>query len=86
MQIVEKCLKILIFNLFFQRPKSSCEKFLADIEFIFIPASNILSVSVNSKTSVTYDLYSRPSSKMSGRNGEVHFGTNKVTLALHFTR
>jgi hypothetical protein len=36
-----------MFNLSFQRPKSSCEKILADIEFTFIPASNILSVSVN---------------------------------------
>jgi hypothetical protein len=59
---------------------------LANIEFTFIPASNILSVSVNSKTSVTYGLYSRPSSKLSGQNGEVHYGTIKVPLALHFTR
>ena len=60
---------------------------LVNIEFTFIAASNILSASVNSKTSVTYGLYSRPSSKLSGQNGEeVHYGTIKVPLALHFTR
>ena len=75
-----------MFNLSFQRPTCSCKKFPTDIEFAFIPASNILSVSVNSKTSVTYDVYYRPSSNMSGQNGEVHFGTIKVPLALHFTR
>jgi hypothetical protein len=54
---------------------------------MFIPASNIISVSVNSTTFVTYGLYSRPSSKMSDQNGgEVHFGTIKVPLALHFTK
>jgi hypothetical protein len=45
-----------MFNFSFQRPNFSCEQFLADIEVTFIPASNILSVSVNFKTSVTYDL------------------------------
>ena len=70
-----------MFNLSLKRPKSGWYKFLANIEFTFIPASNILSVSVKSKTSVMHKLYSSPSSKMSGQNGEVHFGTIKVPLA-----